>query len=137
VVNNRAANILAERKAAKRDAGPAPQRTREEQNPDDAAAEVIDISDLREAERRREGVEALRFDLARVMSQLPEKHSDLCKRLMHGTIADVADDTSTPRSTLYGGIAEIRRHFERAGLRAYLAPDTFARAPVGTGRRKA
>lgn len=132
VVDNQAANILAERKAAKRDAGPAAQRQRDEKDADDETAEVIDISDMLAAERYRQHQEILRSDLAKAMGQLPEKHRDLCRRLIAGTIADAVNDTQTPRSTLYGQIAETRRHFERAGLRRYLNADVFRRVPVGT-----
>lgn len=131
VVNNRAANILAGRKASKRDAGPAPQRRRDWKDAEDDTAEVIDISDMLAAERHRQHEEVLRSDLERAMVQLPEKHRDLCRRLMHGTIADAVNERDTPRSTLYGEIAEIRRHFEREGLRRYVSDD-FAAAPVGT-----
>jgi len=131
VVNNKAANILAGRKASKRDAGPAPQRRRDGKDAEDDTAEVIDISDMLAAERHRQHENALRADLSKAIAQLPEKHRNLCQRLLAGTVKDAAKDTNTARTSLYGPIAEIRRHFEREGLRRYLSDD-FAAAPVGT-----
>ena len=137
VVENLAANILAKRKAAKRDPTPTPRRSGDHQDPEDETAEVIDLSDLREAERRRRQEEELRADVARAMACLQEEQRELCRLLMDGTIADVVRDTGTKRSTLYGSIRRIRREFERAELRAYLRADTFRSVPVCPPRRKA
>lgn len=59
-------------------------------------------------------------DLGVVLSVLPPKLRDLAERLMRQSVAAAARELGVPRTTLYGDIRRLRRHFERAGLRDYL-----------------
>ena len=136
VVNNKLASVLQERKAAKRSPPRKPVRPRLDVDPEEEHSEVVDTSDMLGKERRRRSDEFLQLDLKRLITDLPDKERELCCRLLHGSISEVSRDTGTPRSSLYDAIASIRQHFERAGLRRYLQPDTFRSFPVGTRRRR-
>ena len=133
VVDNKVASILKARRAGKRDAAPPPI------NPDglereDETGVVIDLGDLMAVERRRQRRDELRIDVSKVMKQLSPDQCALCRQLMDGSVADVANDTDTPRTSMYGPIAELRRHFERAGLHRYVRPDGFSQPSVSTRR---
>ena len=45
---------------------------------------------------------------------------DLCERLKHHSITEVAQQLGIPRTTLHDAIGRLRQHFEDAGLRDYL-----------------
>ena len=136
VVNNKLASLLQERRAAKRSAPRKPVRPRLDVEPEEEDSEVADTSDMLGKERRRRSDELLQLDLKRLITVLPDKERELCCRLLQGSISEVSRDTGTPRSSLYDAIASIRQHFERAGLRRYLQPDTFRSFPVCTRRRR-
>jgi RNA polymerase sigma-70 factor (ECF subfamily) len=62
----------------------------------------------------------LTHDVAAVLVQLPPDLRDLCERLKHHSITEVARRLGVPRTTLYDAIRRLRQHFEDAGLRNYL-----------------
>jgi len=59
-------------------------------------------------------------DVAAVLAKLPPKLRDLCERLKHHSITEVAQQLGIPRTTLHDAIGRLRQHFEDAGLRDYL-----------------
>ncbi|MBK8211654.1 MAG: sigma-70 family RNA polymerase sigma factor [Rhodospirillales bacterium] len=73
----------------------------------------------------------LRTDLWRAFDQLPAMLRTCFLALFDNSVADAARRTGVSRSTTYHRVADLRAHFEAAGLRAYLAdPDTFDVFPV-------
>lgn len=55
-------------------------------------------------------------DMATVIGQLPEELQDLCERLKHDNVNQVARDLNVPHTYLWRRIQKIRQHFEDAGL---------------------
>jgi len=77
-------------------------------------------SRLQTAPRSRlEDVELV-HDVAAVLAKLPPDLRDLCERLKHHSITEVARQLGVPRTTLHDAIRRLRQHFEEAGLRDYL-----------------
>ncbi len=68
---------------------------------------------------RLEDVE-LAHDVAAVLAKLPPDLRDLCERLKHHSITEVAHQLGVPRTTLHDALGRLRQHFEEAGLRDYL-----------------
>lgn len=68
---------------------------------------------------RLEEVE-LTHDVAAVLAKLPPELRDLCERLKHHSITEVARQLGVPRTTLHDTIGRLRRHLGEAGLRDYL-----------------
>jgi RNA polymerase sigma-70 factor (ECF subfamily) len=63
----------------------------------------------------------LALDVRSCMAELPDdKERDVCERLMHDSISQVAQDIGIPRTTLNGRLGKVRRRFEERGLREYL-----------------
>ena len=59
-------------------------------------------------------------DVADVLEQLPPQLRELCERLKHDSISDVARELGVSRKTLYRRLTRIRERFEKAGMRDYL-----------------
>lgn len=132
VLRNGAATILASRRAACRD------HRLEEELPDESNDEGLKTGTLgpNEAILATAALSewlARAADVAKAKSKLTGAHQELCALLSEATISDVATELGLARSTLYGVIGDVRRQFDREGLRAYL-PDTFPSSPVGTRR---
>lgn len=81
-----------------------------------------DAADIRMGLRdhTREDEAMLSFDVALVLSGLPENLRPVAQELMDKTITEAAKRLGMPRSTLYGAIARLRPYFEDAGLGDYL-----------------
>lgn len=62
----------------------------------------------------------LAHDVATVLAKLPAEHRDLCERLKHQSLVEIAKETGIARKTLYRLLQEIRERFESAGLQNYL-----------------
>ncbi|MCX5674886.1 MAG: sigma-70 family RNA polymerase sigma factor [Planctomycetota bacterium] len=62
------------------------------------------------------------LDVHAVVAVLPEDLRDLAVRLQTQSMAQAARDMGMARSVVYERVAELRRVFERAGLRGYLCP---------------
>jgi len=132
ILDRFAKNLVRERWAAKRD----PRRVGSLQAPiatDDGEAERITLLDEHAVAAQRltsprspqERAE-LASDVAHILSQLPPRLRDLAERLCHRSLAEVARDLGTPRTTLADSVRHLRKRFEAAGLRHYLeeAPST-------------
>ena len=138
VAANKAGSIADKRKAKRRTPRTTPPRSSGNASAhDEGECDVVDISDLREAERQRQQDLHISLDVARHVDGLSPRHRDLCDRLKHSTVTDAAKASGRSRDAVYDDIAELRRHFERAGLHAYLGSDSFAASPVPTSRRQA
>jgi RNA polymerase sigma factor (sigma-70 family) len=131
VVHNKAANLVEERRAAKRRAADDPRSQRGDEEDNRSDAEVVDISDFRAAERDRQQRQSRKIDVASALTTLSEKQRDLCRRFTDATVSQVAEDAGRSRSSIYEAIEPLRVHFERAGLQAYLT-DGFPRDSVST-----
>jgi RNA polymerase sigma-70 factor (ECF subfamily) len=55
-----------------------------------------------------------------VVARLRPELRELCERLRHMTLTEIARETGIPRGTLYERRSELQRIFEDAGLRDYL-----------------
>jgi RNA polymerase sigma-70 factor (ECF subfamily) len=75
---------------------------------------------LHTASRSRLDEVELVDDVAAVLAKLPPDLRDLCERLKHHSITEVARQLGVPRTTLHDAIRRLRQHFEDAGLRDYL-----------------
>jgi RNA polymerase sigma-70 factor (ECF subfamily) len=75
---------------------------------------------LHTASRSRLDEVELVDDVAAVLAKLPPELRDLCERLKHHSITEVAHQLGVPRTTLHDAIRRLRKHFEEAGLRDYL-----------------
>jgi len=62
----------------------------------------------------------LREDLAAVLARLPAELRDLAERLKTQSLSEAARELGVPRTTLQRRVAQLRQHFEEAGLRDYL-----------------
>lgn len=62
----------------------------------------------------------LRHDVAAVLESLPPRWREVCERLKHDSISQVARDLGVPRTTLSYLVRRLRKHFETAGLKDYL-----------------
>jgi RNA polymerase sigma-70 factor (ECF subfamily) len=59
-------------------------------------------------------------DVAAVLASLPDELRDLCERLQHQSVGEIARETGMPRTTLRDAIKRLRAVFEQAGLHEYL-----------------
>jgi len=62
------------------------------------------------------------LDVHVVVAVLPQDLRDLAVRLQTQSMAQAAREIGKARSVVYERVAELRRIFERAGLRGYLCP---------------
>jgi RNA polymerase sigma-70 factor (ECF subfamily) len=116
VADGEAAKILRARRAAKRDRrrGIPPFETKdgaagmswETKLSEDAHDRRLDrrLSDRREASEQRMDVES-------VLERLGPADQQLCRRLMHETITEVAASQKTSRAAVYRRLARLRRRF--------------------------
>ena len=58
----------------------------------------------------------LRFDVQRLLANLPDEHRALCEQLKEHSMAETARNLGLPRSTLYGRLGLIREHFTKGGF---------------------
>ncbi|MCA9259623.1 MAG: sigma-70 family RNA polymerase sigma factor [Planctomycetales bacterium] len=70
--------------------------------------------------RAEEELTQLAFDLADVMSTLPESWRKLLELRKSRTMQEVADEMGVPRTTLNDWMRRIRQRFEKAGMQDYL-----------------
>lgn len=127
VVERYVANILRNKQAEKRDH----RRISSlnvmieitEEGPTELAQTIGDRElDARLGRHRRaeEELTQLAFDLADVMSTLPESWRTLLELRKSRTMQEVADEMGVPRTTLNDWMRRIRRRFENAGMQDYL-----------------
>lgn len=126
VCENRAASLLAHRRAAMR----TPEREERSLNCAPSQGRCPEsLSDVSEAQhRQRTGQrfwtheEAVDFqlDVAQALNPLPPEARTLCQGLMAGSISEVARQRGVSRQSLYRQVAPIRRQFENAGLSLYV-----------------
>ena len=98
-------------------------------------AQVISQRELeartgRTARSDRERCE-LKHDVNEVIGQLHPHLQQLAERLKHSTISEVARDLGLPRASVYESVGQIRRRFEKAGLKKYLTPFSVSRLANG------
>jgi RNA polymerase sigma-70 factor (ECF subfamily) len=132
VVEHKAADILDARRTARRDfrvnvcslSDTVRIADGEEVSLEDIAREDAVRSQHSVAELSLDEQVARKVDLERLLSQVPEEHRDLCRRLMSATISEVAAALGVPRTTLYWPLGRLRAIFEEAGLREYIQPDS-------------
>jgi len=74
----------------------------------------------RQERRSHEEAVDLIHDVARVLEQLPPRLRELCERLKHDSISQVARDAGISRQTVYRRIAIALDSFEQAQLREYI-----------------
>jgi RNA polymerase sigma-70 factor (ECF subfamily) len=67
-----------------------------------------------------EDLHDLEVDVDAVLSRLPPRLRDLCRRLKAKTLTEVSQETGTPRGSLYEARDELQRRFEDASLKEYL-----------------
>jgi RNA polymerase sigma factor (sigma-70 family) len=60
------------------------------------------------------------LDVESVLASLPADQRDLCERLKHATVSEVARELGLPRSTVAARARRLRAAFAAAGLREYL-----------------
>jgi RNA polymerase sigma factor (sigma-70 family) len=126
VVERLAANLLRERRARKRRAHV---RSLNSHVPTaDGPAELAAVVgapayDARRGRRPRSEEELARLaaDVDAVLASLPDDLRELAERLKSQPVAEAARAKDVPRTTLYEQVRRLRRRFERAGLRDYLA----------------
>ena len=139
LVRNHAATLIEARTAELRDyrreAGSLDTQREDDGGASDDCPPVLDTPEYRratiEAAHRDEDLRAMQRELHAAIADLPPDLQDLCLRLFTETVTEIAQDTNTPRGTVYEAIGRVRKHFERAGLRVYLErADTSRKLPV-------
>jgi RNA polymerase sigma-70 factor (ECF subfamily) len=128
VIERSVANIVRERKAAKRDF----RRVTSlnviiEELGDEGTSEMVDTIGQRELDARigrtsrsQEELTQLITDVAEVIGRLPEELRVLAEQLKSTSKAGIARDRGIPRTTLYGDIGKLRERFEDANLKDYV-----------------
>ena len=94
---------------------------------DDGPVELSDTIGPREANARlgiaprSDAAQAeLGMDVSDVMAQLPDDLRDLCQRLQHDSVSQIARDMGVPRTTVSTAVGKLRAFFEEAGMRRHL-----------------
>ena len=105
VLGQAVANLVRDRHAGKRAPPPLPPAAADDA-PDPAAAGDA---------RRRD----LALDVAAVLARLPADLRVLAEALQGASVSEEARRSGTPRTSLYGPLAELRAAFERADLGDY------------------
>jgi DNA-directed RNA polymerase specialized sigma24 family protein len=72
------------------------------------------------------------LDVAQCLNELDPIDLELCERLKHGSISQVAREMEIPRTTINAWVAKLRRRFERRGLRKYLCFASSNRERLGS-----
>jgi RNA polymerase sigma-70 factor (ECF subfamily) len=75
---------------------------------------------LQRSPRSDEQLAELRMDMAAIIASLPPDLRDVCVRLQHDSISQVARDLGVPRTTLSTMIGRLRERFDKGGLREFL-----------------
>jgi RNA polymerase sigma-70 factor (ECF subfamily) len=96
-------------------------------NDEDGPVELSDTIGPREANARLgiaprsdAALAELGMDVADVMTQLPDDLRELCARLQHSSVSQIARDMGVPRTTVSTAVARLRAYFEEAGMRRHL-----------------
>ncbi len=127
IVDNRIADMIEERKAAKRDYHFAP-TSLDAATVNENGTRNIDFESATEKTLPwNRGIQMLsdfelfelRDDIIRVLEKLPPNLLDICILLMQDNICTVAAETGIPKSTLIDHLKKIRNHFENSGLKNY------------------
>mgnify|MGYP001212168646 CR=1 FL=1 len=95
---------------------------------DEGPVELADMIGDHDIPSRRRGANRspqelleLRLDVLDGVADLSDEHlKEICERLMHDSISQVARDVDIPRTTLKGPLDKIRRRFEELELKEYL-----------------
>jgi len=127
VVRHKIASIIEARKAGLRDYRRQCSLNETLQNADRKSTERGDTVDQDQVYRRTgppshsaEDLHDLAVDVDAVLSRLPHRLRDLCRRLRGKTPTEVSQETGIPRGSLYEAIEELRRRFKDADLEKYL-----------------
>src|SRR5262249_421369 len=101
-------------------------------------AELGDTIDQREQgarlgrhPRSNEEIGQLKSDVQELLSLLPQHLRKLADHLRRGRFSDAARELGVPRTSLYAWVWQLRRRFERAGLKDYLDDRPSPRACAG------
>jgi RNA polymerase sigma-70 factor (ECF subfamily) len=127
LIEHAGANLLRDRRAAKRD----PRRTASLQQPvqvgDEGPTDLAQTvgQDAYDARRQRaprspEELAQLDNDLADVLARLPPELRQLADELKVSSVAEAARVLGVARTTVYGRMRRLRQLFEDQGLRHYL-----------------
>lgn len=127
VVERYVANVLRNKRAAKRDYRRISSLNVTIETGGETAVELAQLIDQQQLDPRHgrhprsagELVELV-LDVAEVLDDLPHDLRDLAERLKSQTVSQIARETCVPRTTLYESVRRLRRRFERAGLKEYL-----------------
>lgn len=127
VVRHKVASIIEGRRAQRRDCRRQCSLNDTLQNAGSEPTERGDTVDQDQVYRRTgppshsiEDLCDLAVDVDAVLSRLPPRLRDLCRRLRARSPTEVSQETAIPRGSLYQAIEELRRRFEDAGLKEYL-----------------
>jgi RNA polymerase sigma-70 factor (ECF subfamily) len=127
VVRHKVASIIEGRKAQRRDFRRQCSLNDTLQNAGSESTERGDTVDQDQVYRRTgppshsiEDLRDLAVDVDAVLSRLPPRLRDLCRRLRARTPTEVSQETGIPRGSLYEAIEELRRRFRDADLEKYL-----------------
>lgn len=78
--------------------------------------------------RSAQDLAELQFDLATCIGELCDRrHRELCERLKHDSISQVARDMGIARTTLNAWLGKLRSRFEEGGLREYFERSSSVR----------
>jgi RNA polymerase sigma-70 factor (ECF subfamily) len=127
VVERKVANILRNKRAAKRDHRRIRSLNVRIELTGEGAAELADMTSQRDVDARlqRESraetdLAQLKMDLQDAIATLPEELQMLAGLCMTHTMSEIARMTGVPRTTLNGRMQSIRKRFEKTSLRDYL-----------------
>jgi RNA polymerase sigma-70 factor (ECF subfamily) len=127
VIEQATANIVRDQRAPKRDPTRICSLNAPVGNEDDRLTELIDTVGQREHDarhQRRSRPEQEQAELANdvhaVIAALPGRLRQLAEQLQTMTVAEIAREAGIARSTINDRVSELRRRFEKAGLREYL-----------------
>nr|BDD45924.1 hypothetical protein 4 [Pseudomonadaceae bacterium] len=134
-VDRRIASLIRDNKAEKRDHRRACSIHVVVGTDDDGPVELAETISEHEiparrvrAKRGERDLADLQIDMADCIADLPEeKHRELCERLKHDSISQVARDMEIPRTTLNAWIRKLRQRFEEQGLKEYLQSTSSVR----------
>jgi RNA polymerase sigma factor (sigma-70 family) len=125
-VNHGIANMIRDLRAEKRDHRRSCSIHTIVDQDDNGPVELVDTIGPKEANARlgiapRDAVALaeLCMDVADVMAQLPDDLRELCERLRHDSVSQVARDMGVPRTTVSTAVGRLRDFFENAGMHWY------------------
>jgi RNA polymerase sigma-70 factor (ECF subfamily) len=127
VVERYVANILRNKRAAKRDDQGVTSLNVMIEITEEGPTELAQTIGEREMDSRlgrdrrsEEELTQLALDLADVIATLPESWQTLLELRKTQTMQEVADEMGVPRTTLNGWMRRIRQRFEKTGMQDYL-----------------